>query len=175
MRRLIASFIGAKAATSAIEFAMLVPLLLVMIAGTVEFGRAFQVYNTTNRLATQYAIAWSDCSDIPVGSCNAELTSFGSGNLSANLVPQLQASALSMRMFQITMVGTNATVTYAFPAGSTLTAAETSAAQGVLTNGQSGVVVTATYAHTLQYFSALMSPFLASAFTVSFTATQLKA
>jgi hypothetical protein len=48
------------------------------------------------------------------------------------------------------------------------------AAQGVLTDGQSGVVVTATYNHTLQFFQILMTPYLASALTASYTAVQLK-
>jgi Flp pilus assembly protein TadG len=160
--------------TAAIEFAFIAPILLLMFAAIVEVGGVFQVYNSVNRLATQYAITWSDCSDLPVGTCNTEMSSFASGNLSANLVPRLTAGALTLRMFQVNMSGTTPTVTYAYPAGSTLTAAEISAAQGVLTTGQAGVVVTATYAHTLQYFPTLMSSYLSPALTASFTATQLK-
>jgi len=72
------------------------------------------------------------------------------------------------------MSGTTPTVVYAYPSGSTLTASQVTAAQGVLTDGQSGVVVTATYNHTLQFFQILMTPYLASALTASYTAVQLK-
>ena len=174
MFRCLRSFRKARSGTAAIEFAFIAPILLLMFAGIVEIGSLFQVYNSANRLATQYAITWSDCSDLPVGSCNTELTSFASSNLSANLVPQLNASALTLRMFQVSMSGTTPNVTYVFPSGSTLSASEVSAAQGVLTTGQAGVIVTATYVHTLKYFPTTMASYLSSLLTVSFTSTQLK-
>jgi hypothetical protein len=55
-----------------------------------------------------------------------------------------------------------------------LTASQVTAAQGVLSNGQVGIVVTATYNHTLQFFQAMMTPYLGSVLTASYTAVQLK-
>jgi Flp pilus assembly protein TadG len=167
-------FIRCRSATAAIEFAFIVPILLMMFAGVVEFGRLFQVYDATNRLATQYAIVYADCSDNPVGACGTELAALGSTTTFANIVPQLQTSQLSVSIFQVSMSGTTPTVIYAYPTGATLSASQVAAAQGTLANGQAGVVVTATYNHTLQFFQTLMSPYLASALTASYTVVQLK-
>ena len=60
-------FLRSRAATAAVEFAILVPVMLGMAGGGFELDRAFQVYNAANRLATQYAFVWSDCPDSPAG------------------------------------------------------------------------------------------------------------
>lgn len=145
-----------------------------MFAGVVEVGRLFQVYNATNRLATQYANVFADCSDSPAGICNNELAALGSPNAIANIVPQLQASLLSVNIFQVSMSGTTPTVVYCFPAGASLTASQKLAAQGVLLSGDSGVVITATYNHSLQFFRTLMSSWLGGALSPSYTAVQIK-
>jgi Flp pilus assembly protein TadG len=175
MSRRIRSFLQSRSGTAAIEFAFIVPILLLMMAGVVEFGRLYQVYNATNRLATQYAIVYADCSDLPVGTCGGtELSALGSTNATSNIVPQLQSSRLSVTIFQVSMSGTTPSVVYSFPSGATLTASQVTAAQGVLSNGQAGIVVTATYNHSLQFFQAMMTPYLASILTASYTAVQLK-
>ena len=169
-----ARFIRSSSGTAAIEFAFIVPIMLFMMAGIVEGGRIFQVYNATNRLATQYAIVFADCSDQPVGTCGTEISTVGSANASANIAPQLQSSLLTMTVFQVSMSGTTPKIVYAYPSSSTLTAAQIAAAQGTLTDKQSGVIVTATYNHSLQFFQVLMNPYFASALTASYTAVQLK-
>lgn len=170
----IGKFIWSSSATAAVEFAFIAPILLALIAGTVEVGRAFQVYNATNRLATQYAIAWADCSDVPTGACNDELSNFNTASSTINIAPQLQTILLSITMFQVVMQGTTPTVVYASPPGTVLTPAQVSAAQAVLTVGQSGVIVSANYNHSLQFFSSLMTPALASYLAASYTVVQLK-
>ncbi|MGA2289273.1 TadE/TadG family type IV pilus assembly protein [Bradyrhizobium sp.] len=174
MRKLLQDFRRSGSATAAIEFAFILPVLLMMFAAVVEAGRLFQVYDATNRLATQYAIVFADCSDIPAGTCNTELAALGSSSAIANIVPQLQTGHLSVSIFQVSMSGTTPTVVYAFPAGATLTPNQTLAAQGLLSSNQSGVVVTATYSHSLEFFQTLMSPYLSSVLTPSYTAVQLK-
>jgi Flp pilus assembly protein TadG len=171
---LLSKLVRSNAGTAAIEFAIVVPILLLLFAGTIEVGRAYQVYNQVNRLASQYAIAWADCSDVPAGTCNSELSNFNSTFSISNIAPQLLTAQLSITMFQVTMSGTTPTVVYASPAGATPSTAQSTAAAAILTNGQSGVIVTGTYAHTLQFFSAMMSPTLSSYLTASFTAVQLK-
>jgi Flp pilus assembly protein TadG len=161
-------------ASAAIEFGLVAPVIIVLIAGIVEFGRIFVVYNTVNRLATQYAIAWSDCSDSPIGACLTELSSYTASNAIANFVPQLNAAKLTLQMFQISMSGTTPTVVYSYPSGSSLTASQISLAKTTFTSGQSAVIVTATYAHSLTYFPAVMTPFLGSVLKPSYTALQLK-
>ena len=174
MLRSFRNFTRSRSGSSAIEFCFIAPVLLMMIAGVVELGRLFVVYDGTNRLATQYAIVYADCSDVPTGTCNSELTALGSTASISNIEPQLITSLLSVTIFQVSMSGSTPTIVYAYPSGATLTASQVSAAQGVLTNGQSGVIVTATYNHTLQFFPTLMTPYLASALTPSYTAVQLK-
>jgi len=79
-----------------------------------------------------------------------------------------------LTMFQVTMVGTNPSVVYASPSSATPSSAQISAVQAILTSGQSGIIVTTTYTHTLQYFQSLMTTALSSYLTASFTAVQLK-
>jgi Flp pilus assembly protein TadG len=174
MRQRLSRFIHSSSATAAIEFAFIVPIMVTMMAGVVECGRLFQVYNATNRIATQLAIVYADCTDTPVGTCGTEANSYMTSQFVANIVPQLTVSALSLQVFQVSMTGTTPTVVYAAPTGSTLSASQISAAQGALASGQSGVVVTATYTHTLQFFQTLMNAYLSSALTPSYTVVQLK-
>lgn len=168
------NFGRSRSGSAAIEFAFITPVLLMMIAGVVEIGRLFQVYNGTNRLATQYAIVYADCSDVPVGTCGTEVISLGSTSAISNIEPQLQTNLLSVTIFQVSMSGSTPTTVYTYPSGATLTTSQVAAAQGLLTNGQSGVVVTATYNHNLQFFPTLMTPYLGSVLTPSYTTVQLK-
>jgi Flp pilus assembly protein TadG len=174
MRGRLSHFIRSRSATAAIEFAFIAPVLVMMMAGVVEFGRLFQVYNATNRIATQIAIVFADCSDNPVGTCGTEANSYVTSQFVGNIVPQLTVSALSLTVFQVSMSGTTPTVVYSAPSSASLSASQIAAAQAGLSNGQSGVVVTATYSHTLQFFQTLMNGYLSSALTPSYTAVQLK-
>jgi len=167
-------WLSSKRATAATEFALIAPVLLLFIGGVVEFGRIFEAYSVTNRLATQYAIAYADCSDYPAGTCSTEISNYTAANAIANFAPQLVASQLTLQMFQLSMSGTTPTIVYAYPTGATLSAAQTAAAQAAFSNGQSGVLVTATYTHSLIFFSAIMSTYLGRYLTPTYTVTQLK-
>jgi Flp pilus assembly protein TadG len=148
--------------------------MVLIFAGVVEIGRIYQVYNTVNRLASQVAIIYADCSDRPTGTCQTEASNFMTSQFVANIAPQITVSSLSFKVFQVTMSGTTPTVVYAAPTGSTLSAGQTSAAQAVLASGQSGVIVSASYTHTLQFFPTVMSSYLSSALTASYITVQLK-
>ena len=167
-------FLRSKHATAAIEFAIIAPVMVIMAAGISEFGRYFVVYDAANRLATQYASAWADCSDVPTGTCATELSTFASANVIANIAPQLTASKTALSMFQVTMSGSTPTVVSSYPSGGSLSGAQTTAATSTFTSGQSGVVVTVSYNHTLDYFPSVMTPFLGSLLSFSFTVAQLK-
>jgi len=171
----IRKFLRARTGTAAVEFAIVAPVMVLLAGGSVELGRVFQVYDAANRLATQYAFTWADCSDSPVGTCLTELSSYTSSSSLANIAPQLTTSNISMRMFQVTVAGSNVNVVYAYPSGQTLNATETAAATSTLTNGQSGVVVSISYVHQLIAFGTLMSPIIGSSFTVGYTVAQIKA
>jgi Flp pilus assembly protein TadG len=174
MSRRVRPFLQANAGTAAIEFALVVPILLILFAGVIEVGRAYNVYNAVNRLASQYAITYADCSDSPQGTCNTELAKFTTTVAISNIAPQITPASLTLSMFQVSMSGTTPTVVYASPSGATLTSAQIAAAQNVLTDQQSGVIVTARYTHTLQFFQSMMNATLSSYLTPTFTTVQLK-
>ena len=66
-------------------------------------------------------------------------------------------------------------VSYAYPSGSALTAAQSAAASAVLTNGQTGVVVTVSYTYTLDVFPGVLNGLVPSSIPLSYTVAQLKA
>jgi Flp pilus assembly protein TadG len=169
-----ARFRDARSAAAASEFALILPIIVLMFAAIVEFGAIFQVYAATNRIATQYAIAWADCSDSPAGTCQTELNTYTASYTIANIAPQLTASSLTLTMFEVQMSGTTPTVVYSYPSGATLTAAQTAAAQAAFSASQTGVIVTASYVHTLQFFSVFMTPFLGGNLNPTYTVVQLK-
>ncbi|WP_036292305.1 TadE/TadG family type IV pilus assembly protein [Methylosinus sp. PW1] len=173
LRRLVARF-SDRRGFAAVEFALLAPVILVIIAGVTEFGRIYVVYNTVNRIATQYAIAWADCADSPVGACSTEMSLYTPAYALGNVAPQIKASSLTLQMFQITMGATSPTIVYAYPTGATLSTAQTNLIKATFSNGQSAVLVTATYAHSLAFFPKSMNALLSSLLTPSYTALQLK-
>jgi Flp pilus assembly protein TadG len=166
-------FLKDRAGTAAVEFAIVVPVMIIMGAGAFELGHAFQAYDAVNRLATQYAFTWADCSDSPVGTCNTELGYYTTNSSLANIAPQLTTANISLRMFRVTVVGSTANIVYAYPTGATLTTGETSAATTTIANGASGVVVSVSYVYNLAVFSTLMSPVIGSSFTMAFTVAQI--
>jgi len=165
---------ASRAGSAAIEFAMVAPVLILMSAGVYEVGRAFQSVSAANKLASQYAVAWADCSDLPTGTCNTELGIYDTSSAMTNLAPQL-INTVGLKMFQVTMTAGAPTVTYSYPAGSSLTGAQTSAATSTLTNGQKGVIVTVSYTHTLDIFSGVLSGIVPASIPMSYTVVQLKA
>jgi Flp pilus assembly protein TadG len=173
LRRLMAPF-SDRRGFAAVEFALLAPVIIVIIAGITEFGRIYVVYNTVNRIATQYAISWADCSDSPVGTCSTEMSLYTPSYALGNVAPQIKASGLTLQMFQVTMGATSPTVVYAYPTGGSLSTAQTNLIKATFTNGQSAVLVTATYAHTLAFFPKSMTALLGSLLAPSYTALQLK-
>ena len=160
---------------AAVEFAMIAPIMLLMGAGVLELGWAFQSQCAVNRLASQYAIVWADCSDLPAGTCSTEMNVLASSNTVGNIVPQLNNSTQSLQMFQVKMNGSTPTVTYAYPSGTTLNATQTAAASATLSNGQAGVIVTMNYTHKIMFFGGVLNGVVPSTIPMSFTIAQLKA
>jgi Flp pilus assembly protein TadG len=174
MRRAAQRFIAATKGAAAVEFVFIAPLAILIFAGVAEFGRIFQVYNATNRLASQYAIAWADCLDTPTGTCATELAEYWQPSSIANFAPQLNAKGLTLQMFEVQMSGTTPNVVYSYPSNASLTPAQAGFAETTFHSGQTGVIVTATYQHRLKFFSTLMTPFLGPYLTPSYTVLQLK-
>ncbi len=159
----------------AVEFAILAPMMIVMLGGIYEVGKAFQTLNAVNELASQYAITWADCSDTPAGTCSTEMALYGTNGALGNVAPQLTTGSITLQMFQVAMSGTTPTVTYKYPSGASLTATQIAAAQGALTTGQNGVVVTVNYTYTVTLFPGTLSGIIPTSIPMSFTVAQLKA
>ncbi|MCR8526203.1 hypothetical protein WB334_25100, partial [Escherichia coli] len=129
--------------------------------------------NQTNRLATQYALVWSDCQDSGPN-CQTEMNTYATNAAKTNIAPQLNPSGITLRMYQVRMVGVLPTPVYASPGGSVPSVDEIAAAVKTIPNGQTGVIVKATYEHALMFFPAIMGTYLAgSKLTPSYTVVQL--
>src|ERR1700712_2538102 len=102
-------FRAARQGNAAIEFALIVPVMLLLMAGIVELGRAFEIYSAVDRLTTRYATAWADCNDSPAGACQTEIAQYTSASSIKNFVPQL-TSTVTLRMIEVTMSGGTATI-----------------------------------------------------------------
>jgi len=168
------AFLRERNGSVAVEFALIAPILIVIMAGLYEVGHAFQALSASNELASQYALAWADCADSPVGTCNTEIGLYSPTAAIANVAPQLTAASVDLQMFQVSMSGTTPTVVYHYGA-TALTAAQTTAAQAALTDGQSGVVVTVNYTYTVSIFPTALSGLIPATIPMSFTVVQLKA
>jgi Flp pilus assembly protein TadG len=163
------------------EFSFIAPILLAMIAGSVEFGRWFQAYNDVNRLATRYAAVYSDCNDgsPSIQNCKTELGQYWPQAAIANIAPQLASGNVSIRMFQVQYAsdGTQ-TINYAYPTGATMTPAETTTAQTTIsTSGaaQTGVLVTVQYPYVALFFPSLFQKLAPGAnLNLSYTVAQRK-
>ena len=177
MRPSFHGFLRTTRATAAMEFAIVLPVMLLFMSGIVEFGRYLQVYDGVNRLASRYALSWADCSDNPAGACQTELASYTSSFAMTNMAPQLR-NPITLRMIEVSISGSTPTVIYASPTGATLTAAELATALSAINNGQTGVVVTVTYVHSLLFFAPLMTKYLGNyvgpTHPISYTIAQLK-
>lgn len=167
-------FLAQRRAVAAVEFAIIAPVLMVLVGGVVEIGSLLRAYAAVNRVATQYALSYADCPDFTSGTCQTELSQYASTTTLANIVPQLTAANLTLTMAQVSMSGSTPTVQYVSPAGATLTAAQTAALVNAVPSGQTGVVVTAKYTYSLLFFATLMKPIIGSSWTITFTVAQLK-
>jgi Flp pilus assembly protein TadG len=170
IRRLIRSENG----FAAIEFAILTPLMVLFMAGIVEFGRLYLVQDACNRLATQIAMTWADCSDSPAGTCSTEMNNLISSYAVQNIAPELTYANISLSMFEVSVSGGAVSTIYIAPSGAALSTAQRNAATTVIASGQTGVVVTVTYSHSLAFFNSTMSSWLSGLLTPTFTVAQLK-
>jgi Flp pilus assembly protein TadG len=178
LRRLAKHLVRSDRGAAAVEFSIIAPVLILLMAAAFEIGRALQSVQAVNKLASQFAIAWADCTDEPVGTCgpSGELKQYTNDTAVAvaNLAPQL-SNTVTLQMFQVTMAGTTPTVVYSYPTGASLTAAQVAAAQSVLTSGQSGVVVTVSYSYQMAIFTSFLSHIIPSTIPMNYTVAQLKA
>jgi Flp pilus assembly protein TadG len=159
---------------AAIEFAIIAPVVIFLAAATLEFGAYYRALDGVNKLASQYAISWSDCSDDASASCGTEGTSYTSGSLATNLAPSLVAASVSVRLFQVRIESGSVKTVYARPTGIALDANERAALLDRLEDGDAGVVVTVAYTHTLQFFADMLTSTLGPYLSMKARVVQLK-
>lgn len=160
-------------ATSGTEFGLILPILMLMIAGLVEFGQIQRVYAVSNRLASQIATAWADCSDTPAGTCSTEMNTYVASATLGNVAPQLTTANVTIQMFWMQITPTTSTVTYSYPALASPTAAQVTNARNRFGSGNI-VIVSVTYSHSLMFFGSWISTYLSGSLTPSYSFAQLR-
>jgi Flp pilus assembly protein TadG len=190
IKRAARALLQTRRGAAAAELAVILPVMMLLVAGIIEFGRLYQVYEATNRLATQYALSWANCSENTTnvnGVCSAELPDYTNSTAIGNIVPELNVGSLTLTMAEFTVKAGVATVLYSggYASGSSsanpaqLADATTRAASAFTVYAgpaasQYVVVVEAKYQHSLAFFNTLMSPFLGNVLTPSYVVVQLK-
>lgn len=158
----------------AVEFALILPAMLLLAGAIFGIGSVLRAYAATNRLTMEYAISYANCSDTASGVCQTELNQYGTAAALGNVAPRLTASNITLSMAQVIMNGSTLSVEYAYPSSLLLSAAQQSALQAILSSGETGVVVSVTYQYQVPLFAAILAPIIGSSFTISDTVAQLK-
>jgi Flp pilus assembly protein TadG len=175
MRWPFAAFRQDRRGIAATEFAIVGPLILVMLGGFFEIGRLLQVSAQVERLASQYAVVWSDCPDATT--CQTEMNelaaSGSTSNVASNAASVLDSTRLTIDLYQVTVA--NGVVQEVLGTRSSLASDVVAAALAAFSDGQTGAIVKMTYSHQLIIFSALMQPILgASTYNFSQTVAALR-
>jgi hypothetical protein len=194
MTRILLALLRRNRASATVELAIILPVMIFIVAGIVEFGRIFEVYVATNRLATQFAFSWASCPDDSSAKCGTELTYYTNGPEISNVVPQLALTGISLSMIEYSVlylgpasITLNSVYKGGFcngsqspnPCGNDLTTGQSLANAAAQTSQQIGtvqyvVVVIASYSHSLSFFNTLMNPLLGSYLTPTYSVAQLK-
>ncbi len=159
---------------------------MLLVAGITEFGRIFEVYTATDRLAAAYAFSWAYCPDSN-GSCGTELSTYTNPIAISNVVPQLTLANLSLTMAEYSVIdvaGVIGAPILVYQGGyqsqpTDLAATAVAAATYTVATAQPNstqyvVVAIATYQHSISFFSYLMTPYLSSYLRPTYTVAQIK-
>ena len=171
--RLLRRLRACRSGSAAVEFSFIAPLMILMGAGVYELTHLFNAQSGVNKVASQFAIAYADCVDLPAGTCRTELNTYSGPYATKNLEPLLP-NPWTLQMFQVAVNGGAASVTYAYPAGAALSTRQAAAATSVISDGHVGVVVTVNYTYTLDIFPAVLTGVVPSSIPMTYTVAQLK-
>lgn len=184
MIRCISRFLRNRRGVAAVEFAILAPVMALMMGGVVEVGGVIRAYSDVHRLTMQYAVSFADCPDTSAtsggtGSCGDEISKYTSSSTISNFMPQINPTKLSLSLIQVQFSGSTPTVTY--PVGASLTTAQTAALTALYasvpssyTGTTNAIVVTSSYQYSLIAFGKIMAPIIGSSFNISYVVAQLK-
>lgn len=145
---------------AAVEFAFVLPLLLVLLAGALELRAAWQAARSVNTLAAQAALVIADCKTTNPSGCAGEAQQIS--NAVGWLAPQLERSRLTIDAAELTRTGGAAKLV---SGSQDLANALGPAALARFREGQTGIAIRVTYSHLPTAFAS----FLGSAFTEKLT------
>lgn len=170
LRRRMVAFLRARQGAMAVEFAFVVPLLVLIMGGTYELAGGIDANSQLSTMVAQVALAWGDCVDQPAGTCAIEMSRYIAAR--ANIAPSLNANQLSLNLWQVSVTGTSV---YAAYGTAPLTAAAIAAARAQILDGQNGVVVIGSYSYRARAFDVVTQPFIGSGITFTQQAVGRKA
>lgn len=147
---------------AAVEFALLVPILLIMTFGTVELSRALMIHKRFQRatamvgdLVTREKQLWpADKADANVTTADAKATLAGIMKSVAHAMSPYSVTPLSLRVYQVWANLTDPRKTkiewsYQYPTGATVGCGDSkSVDSGVLIGNGRAIFIEATYTYT---------------------------
>jgi Flp pilus assembly pilin Flp len=153
---------------AAVEFTFVLPLILLLLAGSFEVGRAVQVNRAVHMLSAQIALVAADCVSPTAGACAAEPATIAAA--ASHLTPVLDSARLNVTSAQFTRNGGLINALHL----NGLTIADFSAtALTRFRDGQTGIVVRVSYRHAPLIFPSLADSFMGSALSFEVTAVGL--
>ena len=169
LMRVLIAFVRGERASIAVEFAFLVPVLILLMGGTYEVSGAIEANSQLNIMVGQVALSWGDCNDSPTGTCQTEMNQYVTAR--ANIVPALNGGQLTLNLWQVTVLGTTVSTSYSTSA---ITAAAISVARAQIPSGNTGIVVIGSYTFQARAFTVVTQPFIGSGLIFSQTAAARK-
>ena len=170
LQRLLRRFRRQQRASVAIEFAFLVPILILLMGGTYELAGGIEANSQLNTMVGQVALSWGDCSDSPAGTCRTEMNQYISAL--SNIAPALDSTKLTLSLWQVSVSFGTVNMVYGTTA---LTANARAIALAQIPDGQSGVVIIGNYTFNARAFTLVTQPFIGSGIVLSQTAVARKA
>ncbi len=154
---------------AAVEFSFLLPIILLLLAGAFEVGRAVQIRRAVEMLATQAALVLADCPDQTGAACSSEAAQISQA--ATHLAPLMQAERFVMSSGEFRRNGS--AITAVRLSGLALSDVEAIVLDR-FRDGQHGVVVKARYRHEPLVFGAIATGFLGDMLTFETQAFALR-
>jgi len=141
-------FAASETGVMAIEFSLVAPLFLLLLAGVVNYGEALQAQTAIGRLAGQIAYSWAQCQNsLSARGCRADMQNYATAI--PNVAPMLNPDNLKVRLIEAKLQ--NGALTTLNSSGA-LSPTLTAALMATLSDGQSGVGVEISYQCTYLLF-----------------------
>jgi Flp pilus assembly protein TadG len=168
-RALFARFGRDRRGVAAVEFAFVLPLLLVLLAGALETRRLWQASRAINTLAAQAALVIADCAATPPATCANDVQRM----LAAvgTLAPHLDRTQLTMEAVEIART---AGVAQFVSGSAALAGALAPNVLALFRDGQTAVIVRVRYTHMPTVFRNFLPDAVPEILRFDITASALK-